>query len=143
MLYLGIDQHARQLTVDLRYQSEDVLLRRQVSTRPDKILAFFESLTRQCLEQGCEFWAIVEVCGFNDWLIEMLRSFRCARIVLVQPESSLTGRSYGRHATMRGFCGDQRDRYQPDVALIGAPWDGGSRDNRISVCQINQAEGLP
>lgn len=88
MFYLGIDQHARQLTVNLRDQNGDVLLRRQVSTQPDKVLEFFQGLTRRCATQDCEFWAIVEVCGFNDWLIEMLRNFRCQRIVLVQPEDS-------------------------------------------------------
>ena len=42
MLYLGIDQHARQITISLRDESGDVLQSRQVSTRPDKIHAFFQ-----------------------------------------------------------------------------------------------------
>jgi hypothetical protein len=46
MLYLGIDQHARQLTISLRDDSGDVLPARQVSTRPEKIHAFFTKLTR-------------------------------------------------------------------------------------------------
>ena len=33
MLYLGIDQHARQITISLRDDSGDVLQARQVSTR--------------------------------------------------------------------------------------------------------------
>jgi len=33
MLYLGIDLHRKQMTVSLRNQSGDILLRRQVSTR--------------------------------------------------------------------------------------------------------------
>jgi hypothetical protein len=32
MLYLGIDQHARQLTISLRGENGDILLARQVST---------------------------------------------------------------------------------------------------------------
>ena len=88
MLYLGIDQHARQLTVNLRDEKGDVLLCRQVSTRPAKVLKFFEDLTSRCAVARCGFWAVVEVCGFNDWLMEMLRSFRCRRVVLVQPEDS-------------------------------------------------------
>ena len=88
MFYLGIDQHAKQLTVNLRDNNGDVVLRRQVSTRPDKVLEFFEQLTRRCTDTGCGFWAIVEVCGFNDWLLEMLKNFRCDRIVLVQPEET-------------------------------------------------------
>jgi predicted NBD/HSP70 family sugar kinase len=45
MLYLGIDQHARQITISLRDENGDVLQARQVSTRPDKINEFFERLT--------------------------------------------------------------------------------------------------
>lgn len=92
MFYLGIDQHANQLTISLRNNDGDVLLRKQVSTKPHKILKFFEQLTRRCIEEKCGFWAIVEVCGFNDWLIEMMKNFRCQRIVLVQPETSGSGR---------------------------------------------------
>ena len=47
MLYLGIDQHARQLTISLRDDNDDVLLAGQVSTRPEKINEFFQRLTRE------------------------------------------------------------------------------------------------
>ena len=86
MLYLGIDQHARQITISLRDENGDVLLAQQVSTRPDKITTFFQSLTRQCLAGDHEFVAILEVCGFHDWLIRMLQDFRCHQVILVQPE---------------------------------------------------------
>ncbi len=36
MLYLGIDQHARQLTISLRNEEGDVLQARQVSTEPEE-----------------------------------------------------------------------------------------------------------
>ncbi|MEL7500750.1 MAG: IS110 family transposase, partial [Planctomycetota bacterium] len=88
MFYLGIDQHAKQLTINLRDSNRDAVLRRQVSTQPEKVIEFFEALTRRCTEHDCGFWAIVEVCGFNDWLLEMLKNFRCQRIVLVQPEET-------------------------------------------------------
>ena len=42
MLYLGIDQHARQITISLRDEQGDVLQARQVSTQPEKIHAFFQ-----------------------------------------------------------------------------------------------------
>lgn len=45
-LYLGIDQHAQQITLSLRDENGDVLLACQVSTQPDKIKAFFQKLTR-------------------------------------------------------------------------------------------------
>ena len=40
MLYLGIDLHLKQLTVSLRNEDGDVLLRRQVSTRWPKLAEF-------------------------------------------------------------------------------------------------------
>jgi hypothetical protein len=49
MLYLGIDQHARQITISLRDDHGDVLLARQVSTHPEKIQAFFQQITRERL----------------------------------------------------------------------------------------------
>jgi len=82
MLYLAIDQHAKQITVCVRNAGGDTVLRRQVSTRPEKIEAFFAQLT----QMDPEFMAILEVCGFNDWLIEKLRKWKCQEIVLIHPE---------------------------------------------------------
>lgn len=82
MLYLAIDQHAKQVTVCVRNDAGETVLRRQVSTRPDKIEAFFVQLT----EMNAQFMAILEVCGFNDWLIEELRKWKCQEIVLIHPE---------------------------------------------------------
>ena len=70
MLYLAIDQHAKQITICVRNEDGDTVLRRQVSTRPEKIEAFFTQFT----EMDPQFMAILEVCGFNDWLIECLQS---------------------------------------------------------------------
>lgn len=86
MLYLGIDQHARQLTISLRNDEGDVVQARQVSTEPEKINAFFQHLTREYLSHGESFISVVEVCGFNDWLIRMLRDYRCHKVILIQPE---------------------------------------------------------
>src|SRR5690349_10080645 len=52
MLYLGIDQHARQITISLRDEGGDVVMARQVSTRPEKIQEFFERLRRERLQSG-------------------------------------------------------------------------------------------
>jgi hypothetical protein len=43
MLYLAIDQHSKQITVNVRNAAGDTVLRRQVSTRVEKIKAFFSS----------------------------------------------------------------------------------------------------
>jgi len=86
MLYLGIDQHARQITVSLRDEGGDVLQARQVSTQPDKINAFFQQLTRERLHDGESFVAVLEVCGFNDWLIRLLHEYHCHQVILIQPD---------------------------------------------------------
>jgi transposase len=82
MLYLAMDQHSKQITVCVRNADGDTVLSRQVSTRPEKLKAFLQELT----EMDREFMAILEVCGFNDWLIEELRRWNCREIVLIHPE---------------------------------------------------------
>jgi len=86
MLYLGIDQHARQVTISLRDEEGDVVQARQVSTEPNKINDFFQQLTRERLRSGEPFVAVLEVCGFNDWLIRMLQDYRCHKVILIQPD---------------------------------------------------------
>src|SRR6476620_660989 len=86
MLYLGIDQHARQITISLRDENGDVVMARQVSTRPEKIHEFFQRLTRERLQNGESLVAVLEVCGFNDWLIRMLRDYHCHKVILIQPD---------------------------------------------------------
>ena len=64
MFYLGIDQHARQITISLRDEGGDVVQARQVSTQPERVHAFFQQLTRERLTAGKSFVAVLEVCGF-------------------------------------------------------------------------------
>ena len=61
MLYVGIDQHAKQITVAIRNDQGEDVLKRQVSTRPGKINEFFD----QVVEMDAEFMAILESCGFS------------------------------------------------------------------------------
>jgi transposase len=86
MLYLGIDQHARQITISLRDEGGDVLQGRQVSTQPDKIDAFLQQLTCERLPNEGAFVAVLEVCGFNDWLIRKLQEYHCHKVILIQPD---------------------------------------------------------
>jgi len=86
MLYLGIDQHRKQLTINLRNEEGDVILRHQVSTQWDKVKAFFAELQKQSEPQG-GYMAILEVCGFNDWLLKLLAAYGCRETVVVQMES--------------------------------------------------------
>ena len=84
MLYLGIDQHKRQLTVNLRSEDGTVILQRQVSTEWEKVRAFFADLAVKARPEG-GFLAILEVCGMNPWLLDMLKEYGCRETVVIQP----------------------------------------------------------
>ena len=83
MLYVGIDQHRKQLTVHVRDDRGEVVLRRQVSTQWDKVRAFLDDLDVRA-RPTAGYFAIVEVCGLNDWLLQHLRGRQpvCARCFL-------------------------------------------------------------
>ena len=84
MLYVGIDQHTRQLTVCVRNEEGDVVLRRQVGTHLDQVVPFLEQIRDDAGASG-GFVAIVEVCGLNGWLIELLEQMGCRETVVIQP----------------------------------------------------------
>jgi transposase len=110
MLYLGIDQHRKQLTVNVRNEAGDAILRRQVSTEWDRVRVFFEQL-QQLAEPEGGFAAIVEVCGFNDWLLKMLTEFGCHETVLIQPEQRSKRKTDRRDAhQLSGLLWVNRDR---------------------------------
>jgi transposase len=120
MLYLGIDQHRKQLTVSIRNEAGDVILRRQVSTQWERIRAFFDELRRLSEAEG-GFVAIVEVCGFNDWLLKMLVEYGCRETVLVQVEKRSKKKT------------DRRDAHQ----LSGMLWV-----NRTRLLAGQRVEGM-
>jgi transposase len=84
MLYVGIDQHRKQLTVSVRDGSGNVILRRQVSTEWKKVRAFFDEV-RELSETHEGYMAVVEICGFNDWLLKLLPEHGCGETIIVQP----------------------------------------------------------
>jgi transposase len=100
MLYLANDQHHKQITVSLRDEGGQVLCRRQVSTQPEKIAAFLGWVREQAGEEG--FMAIVEVCGFNDWFLELLAAHGCREIVLLHPEKRSRKKTDRRDADQLG-----------------------------------------
>lgn len=103
MFYLAIDQHSKQLTVNLRNEEGDVVVRRQVSTKPETVQSFFQSLSEETAADG-GYVAIVEVCGFNDWLLSLLRESwtGCHEVVLIQPEKSSKRKTDRRDANKLG-----------------------------------------
>lgn len=101
MLYLAIDQHSKQLTVNIRNENGDVLIKRQVSTEWERVREFFDDLLDRSGSEG-GYAAILEVCGFNHWLLNMLQEYNCHDIVLVQPEKRSKKKTDRRDANTLG-----------------------------------------
>jgi transposase len=101
MLYLAIDQHRKQLTVNLRNEAGDVLVKRQVSTEWTRVREFLEEVRARSVPDG-GFVAILEVCGFNDWLLKLLAEYGCRETVLVQPEKRSKKKTDRRDANALG-----------------------------------------
>jgi transposase len=85
MLYLAIDQHRKQLTVNLRNEQGDVVLRRQVSPEWLRVRSFLEEVREASAPEG-GFVVILEDCGFSDWLLKLLAEYGCRETILIQPE---------------------------------------------------------
>jgi transposase len=96
MLYLGIDLHSKQFTISLRGEDGEVLFRRQVSTRGDEPRKFLEEVARQAGASG--YVAILEVCGFHDWLAELLPACGCREVILIQPDRQQSRKTDRRDA---------------------------------------------
>ena len=100
MLYIGIDLHAKQMTVCVRNEAGDITQRRQVSTRPAKVEEFLEQV--HGMEDG-KYAVILEVCGFHDWLVDRLHADPCCEeVVLIQPELSSRKKTDRRDANRLG-----------------------------------------
>jgi len=97
MLYLGIDQHKNQLTVNIRNEQGDVIQKGQVSTNHTDIDEFFTAFVKKARKHR-GYMAIVEVCGFNDWLLEKLKKTQCSEIVVIQPDNSAVNKTDKRDA---------------------------------------------
>lgn len=99
MLYVAVDQHARQLTVSVRSAAGDVMLRRQVSTEWVKVRAFWDGIREQSPEG---FVVILEVCGLNDWLVALLQAMPGCQLVLVQAPQRASTKTDRRDADRLG-----------------------------------------
>ena len=101
MLYLAVDQHRKQLTVNLRNEAGDVMLKRQVSTEWARVRAFLAEARERSVPEG-GFVAIVEVCGFNDWFVELLAEYGCRETIVIQPEKRSKKKTDRRDANALG-----------------------------------------
>lgn len=131
MLYLGIDQHAKQLTLSLRNDAGDVVLNRQVSTEPKRFGEFFSTLRAKAGEDG--FLAIVEVCGFNDWLLKALPTYGAIDVVLIQPKKRPKVKTDRRDANaLSELLWINRHRIEQGKSIAGV--------RRVVVPQLNDLE---
>jgi transposase len=120
MLYLAIDQHKNQMTINIRNEQGDVIQKGQVSTNHTDIDEFFTTFVRKARKHR-GYMAIVEVCGFNDWLLEKLKKTCCSEIVVIQPDNSAVNKTDKRDANALGaLLWNNRKRLQ-----------GGQRPNGI------------
>jgi transposase len=99
MLYLAIDLHRKQMTINLRGEDGEVLLRRQVATWREAPQKFLADLQRSA---GEGYVAILEVCGFHDWLVELLPQFGCREALLIQAEKRSPRKTDRRDANALG-----------------------------------------
>lgn len=101
MLYHAIDQHAKQLTVNLRNEAGDVILKRQVSTEWKRVREYLAELRKEARKAG-GFVTILEVCGFNDWLLKLLAKYGCREVIVIQPEKQSKRKTDRRDANALG-----------------------------------------
>jgi transposase len=100
MLYVSTDQHRKHLTTTERGEDGEVTLRQQVSTRWDAVRAYWAGVRERSGPEG--FVVILEVCGFNDWLLELLREYGARDIVLIQPSKRQRRKTDRRDANQLG-----------------------------------------
>jgi transposase len=101
MLYLAIDQHRKQLTVSVRDEAGNVVWRQQVSTKWKCVREFLEWIRAESRQHG-GYVAVVEICGFNDWLLKELMAFECREVIVVQPEQRSRQKTDRRDANRLG-----------------------------------------
>ena len=101
MLYLAIDQHRKQLTVNLRNEAGRRDSETQVSTEWARVRSFLDEVRKRSAPEG-GFVAIVEVCGFNDWLLKLLAEYGCRETILIQPEKRSKKKTDRRDANALG-----------------------------------------
>jgi transposase len=134
MLYLGIDQHAMQLTIDLGDEDGNLVLHRQVKTKWDSLREFLGRLREQAEPDG-GFMAMVEVCGFNNYLLELLQEYGCDHVILVQPDGRKKHKTDRRDArALRELLWTNRQRFlwgiRPADVRVVRPASKSDAENR-------------
>jgi transposase len=131
MFYLGIDQHSKQLTVDLGNEAGDAVQHRQVKTDFDSLRTFLAELKQRSEAEG-GFMVCLEICGFNDYLLEELQKHGCRELVLTQPQKRQNHKSDRRDArALRDMLWVHRHALQSGKRLPGI--------RRVRICSVEEA----
>jgi len=118
MLFVGIDQHKRHLTICMRDEQGEVVLRRQVSTKWEAFDGFLESLQKRGSEPG-DYVAVVEVCGFNGWLVKRLEQWGCRRVYVISAPDRIRQKTDRRDAArLSELLWINRDRIAAEQRLV-------------------------
>jgi transposase len=118
MLYVGIDQHKRHLTICIRDEQGEIVLRRQVKTTWTEVDRFL-GLLQAWSEPDNGYVAILEVCGFNDWLIERLNRLGCSQVYVIAPPTRVRQKTDRRDAAkLSELLWINRDRIATGQRLI-------------------------
>ena len=118
MYFVGIDQHKRHLTVCVRDEQGEIALRRQVRTRWEEVDRFLDELQEQVRPCG-GYVAMVEVCGFNDWLIERLDRWGCRRTYVISAPDRIRQKTDRRDAAkLSELLWINRDRIAIGQSLV-------------------------
>jgi len=118
MLFVGIDQHKRHLTVCVRDEQGDIVVRRQVSTQWEEVDRFIVSLQERAAEHG-GYVAVMEVCGFNGWLIKRLEQSGCKRVCVIRAPDRVRQKTDRRDAAkLSELLWINRDRIAAGQSLV-------------------------
>ena len=118
MLFVGIDQHKRHLTVCIRDEQGNVALRRQVSTKWENVDPFLALLQERGTAHG-GYVAVVEVCGFNGWLVKRLEACGCKRVYVISAPDRVRQKTDRRDAAkLSELLWINRDRIAAGQKLV-------------------------
>ena len=118
MLFVGIDQHKRHLTICVRDEQGQIELRRQVSTKWEEVDPFLASLgERAAAHDG--YVAVMEVCGFNGWLVRRLEQQGCKRVYVISAPDRIRQNTDRRDAArLSELLWINRDRIAKRQSLV-------------------------
>ena len=136
MLYVGIDQHKHHLSLSVRNDQGNIILTQQVSTGWGEVDRFLESLQSRAAGTG-GYVAVMEVCGFNHWLIKRLKRWGCQRVYLIAAPPRLVNKTDRRDAAkLSSLLWLNRERVTAGerlihVAEVYQPTDGEQQDRQL------------